>query len=804
MTWKRFWIAIVSILSLAGTVKLVVACAGGDPDPVEEPSFFFNTVPGQPQYTPFYYTPYLVHFTDQYRLDSMYNYHTADANIQSWKKITAGAVSEADIDSFVYAFTAADMQHIFEHIRKEYTLKVPPAVAKNGFTQWLIRNRNHEIPLYLSFAKKCQKHALPAEQYWDDAKYEFTSKRRDSAAMQELVHEGINLYHAATNPDIKLRYAYQAMRMAFYSGEYPQTLLLFGTLLPPASTHYLYYRCLALRAGALYRTGRKSEAAYYYTHVFDSSDELKTQAHLGFRWATGGNVSNVLLFCKTDHDRAVLYLMRGLYDYIPYNYYERTPFTAQQEKEDVHGMYTTISTAYTYDPAVHGLEVLMTRYLNRIEMRRIPQIAQQAATGSSLEKLNELAQKIAHDGRRGQQTYWTLAAAYLYLLDGDMPNAGRQLEKANSMKQTPEEEGAAFVLGTLYALRRQGSISPTTEKELLPRLQQIEEQAYNDRRYRALFATLMRTVMQPMYLQQRDTIRALLAYGKANAIYSGAEPSYFGNGMGSDAAPLLDAMSPAKMHEMQAFVQQPDKSTYDIWLSNGTPYSATNLYELEGTKLIGLLQFGQAVMALKKVPEATLNKTLLPDMLVSHLSEKTQWNRSDSAVTYNRLSFALRMYELQRKLTESPTDARAAYQYANGLYSMSYYGKGWQASACYRSSAEWAAYYRSNERRKTPSARQQYYSVAMAEHYYNKAFEHSTDPEVKARCLFLAAKCRQKNCPIKETGDSYFSGDEKAYYRHSLESPYFTQLKEDFGTTIFYRQAVTNCSYLQDYLDSHK
>ncbi|MBX2905092.1 MAG: hypothetical protein KF744_03585 [Taibaiella sp.] len=805
MTWKRFLIATVSLLLAAGAVKFVIACAGDDPDPQEEPTFFFNTITSEPVYTPFFYTPDFTFLTDCYGLDSSwYNYYLSDVNIASWKKITGGSVREAEIDSFVYKFSAADMLNVFEHIKKGYSLTISPRVSKNAFTNWLIKNKQAEIPLYLSFAKKCEPHAMATEAYWDDNKNDYARVKRDSAAMQQLVHDGINLYKETSNAELKLRYAYQVMRMAFYSGEYPQTLMLFNTLLPQHSTHFLYYRCLSLKAGALYRTGKKSEAAYLYSHVFDSSDELKTQAYQGFRWSVDGNLSNVLIYCKNDHERAVLYVMRGMYDYGA-RYYYKTP--AEEEagaKAEIDNMYSTISTAYAYDSKVYGLEVLMTRYINKLERSRIPALARHNAGNISVNKLIDFSSKVAAEGNRSSVAYWHLASAYLYMLDGDWAAAGKKLELAKGKKKTIAEENGYYTLSTLYALRRNGTITKLTEEELLPNMKDLEQKAAENPVQRTLFSTVTESVMEPMYLQQGDTIRALLAFAKSRSVHGIRDMSYFAAGFGSNAGSILEGMSIKKMHEMQAFMQQKEKTPFDEWLIAGnSTYSAENLFELEGTRHMENLQFGQAAIALKKVPEIMLNRTLLPDMFVSHLTDKMGWNRSDSAVTYNKLSFALRMYELQRKLTEDPTDVRSAYQYANGLYSMSYYGKGWQAGEYYRSGGDYAAYYRSDARRNSGTQLQQYYGIAMAEKYYQKAFENATDPEMKARCVFLAAKCRQKSCPVN-THEKYFMGDEKAYYQYSLESPYFKQLQEDYNTTIFYKQVVGSCSYLQDYLETHK
>src|ERR1043165_2640189 len=106
MTWKRFTILISSILAVVGAVKLVQACAGGEPDPYDEyPTFFFNTINNEPAYTPFYYTSLLA-FYDGYDWKEWNKdvRELPDANITEWVSYAGKGVKRADIDTVVYTY----------------------------------------------------------------------------------------------------------------------------------------------------------------------------------------------------------------------------------------------------------------------------------------------------------------------------------------------------------------------------------------------------------------------------------------------------------------------------------------------------------------------------------------------------------------------------------------------------------------------------------------------------------------------------------------------------------------------------
>ena len=136
---------------------------------------------------------------------------------------------------------------------------------------------------------------------------------------------------------------------------------------------------------------------------------------------------------------------------------------------------------------------------------------------------------------------------------------------------------------------------------------------------------------------------------------------------------------------------------------------------------------------------------------------------------------------------------------------MSYYGKADEAYTYYRSSSDDDAYYQTESRTKMAEDDKDFYGLHSAEKYYQQAFEHSADKEMKARCLFMAAKCWQKRCPVPCTGtDSWFWGSgNDAYFVYSLQSPYFTQLVQDYKGTEYFNRAFSTCSYLRAYVERH-
>ena len=137
---------------------------------------------------------------------------------------------------------------------------------------------------------------------------------------------------------------------------------------------------------------------------------------------------------------------------------------------------------------------------------------------------------------------------------------------------------------------------------------------------------------------------------------------------------------------------------------------------------------------------------------------------------------------------------------------MSYYGKAHRAYDYYRASTDDMGYYASASRDALPAYAREYYSVSIALDNYLAAYRNSTDREMKARCLFMAAKCWQKSAKLPETAkgqSSYWLYGSTDYYGYSIKCPYFTDLLK-YKDTKFFTSAYNTCSYFKDYVKRDK
>jgi hypothetical protein len=762
--------------------KLVQAC-GSEIDPYDYyPQFFRPEATRQPAFVPYYYTAQTKYY------DQRYEYRdedaSPDANIRGWRAYTGSTVPPTDLEAFIYTSPYTELKKLYDHLEKNQPLQISRVTAGNAFTKWFKDSKDLEALGYLMYAKQCEPHVTASDD-WE-------MPVRDTAKMGRLLGNGLQLHAAAKKDFIRERYAFQVLRLALYGGRYAQVLELYPKLVRegPQVDSAIYTRSLGLKAGALFRTGQKTKAAYIYSRVFDLSDNQKLTSYISFDWATTADVSPVLALCKNQHERAVVHVMDGLNNF-------------EQALPD-------IKAAYAADPAVRGLDVLFSREINKLEERYLQdKLLEQRGLrqpwgyghyegewqeGTERQEvadrwkdyasaLNDFAKKAAAEGKTGHKAFWQLSGAYLYFIMDDAENSRRLLDLAKSTGMSPGEKQMYDVINALNIIRRNGGMTAKAEKELLPFMESLDSRSEKSPAARKLHGDLLSTVIATSYLQRRDTARAIFALAK------GAGSAF--NDFTDLPGVLLEGMTIAELRKVQDFLRQPRKSPWDAWLTSGRTYTVNDLVELEGTKYLRLHQFGKAAEVLAGVSPAPQREYLLPDPFLARVSDIMELEARDTAHWYTKLAFARKMDSLSRR-----GDAAGLFAYGCGLYSMTYYGKAHHAYDYYRSSTDGLAYYNGRERQALPEYEQDFYGAVSAEQAFVRAGQKSGDPELSAKCIWMAAKCWQKRCPPS-------NNDNNAYYHNSLKNPYFEQFGQA-SSTAFMREAQNTCSYFRDFIKANK
>jgi hypothetical protein len=168
---------------------------------------------------------------------------------------------------------------------------------------------------------------------------------------------------------------------------------------------------------------------------------------------------------------------------------------------------------------------------------------------------------------------------------------------------------------------------------------------------------------------------------------------------------------------------------------------------------------------------------------------------------FDKRGFLTEMKALAEKEKQGSASAEDLFKMASGFYNMTYYGRAWEMVKYERSGAD--GYYIPKD--ATPFEKD-YYGCFTAESYFKKAMEASADANFRARCLFMMAKCAQKQVPRPQFQDfpnkyEAFELAEKQYMPLFKNNKYFPQLVKDFSNTAFYKEARNTCSYLKDFVN---
>jgi hypothetical protein len=789
---------IVSGLALLMLQTLVQACADGS-DPYDYyPSFFDNRLAGKDNsdFLQFRYSALTGRFYESwYDTDSnLTTADTADGNRAEWAAY-AGGLPLADVDSFVYTYPRTSLSALYYNIEKGTATGSTQTYEGNAMTKWFRRAKDLEALGYLMWAKQVEEATTkPGDYSWE------APPPPDAAQLQKLQKGGGQLLAAAKNGFIKQRYAYQILKMLFQGKDYKAVLRRYDSLAGGAAGN-MATRMLGLKAGAHFRLGEKTKAAYLYSRVFDQGPEWRHTAYISYDWTDGfKQTPAVLKWCTTPHEKAVVHLLSGIYEYN-----QALPQMQAAAKED---------------PAIAGLEALFTREINKTEERYLEEVLTTPLTankelytpyGSYMG--NEAADKKSaayqeYVGRLigfgkvqvarvpvAQQGYWHIALAYLGYLQKDDALLETQLALAEKVSLSPIERDQVSVLQLLQIAKLKETLTPAVEAQMLPHLERLDARRGHAAGADKVYRDFTGAFLAGRYLAQKDTVKALFTLAKSQRGWtSEGEQRYFvANDYTDNPGTLLQQLSPAGFEAAKDFSAGKNLSAYDRWLIKQNPYPVGSLYELEGTRKMRYLQFAEAVQLYAKVPPAEMQKRLFPDPFIFEVSHFLNDEVADTTAALTRLDFAKKMVVLQSK-----TDAQGLFDYGLGLYGMTYYGSAHRAYDYFRSSTSDLGYYEDSARLALSAPEREYYGAFAAEQAFVKAAAATTNKELKAAAVFMASKCWQKRAPVTKR-ISYYN-DDGTYYRYSLKSPYFKMLKGELSGTQTYSEILRKCDFFADYV----
>ena len=800
MNWKKFSAA-CAIIS-AGLISFpqnIIGC-GGSIDPYDYYLSFFNQyAAAQIQYQPFFYTG------EQFLFDYEDAVRSEDELVKEWVHFTGNTVSAKDANAFVMKFPAKDISTLYYHIEKKTPATLPDSISKNQLSQFFLKDKNLEALGYILYAKKVEPHVINTD-YWEP-------ESRDSIVMDKLLKNGLQLYAAAKTDLFKLKYAYQIVRLAQYNRHYEDAIKYYDDFIANNKTQsVLQPMSLALKAGALFRLGKNGEAAYLFSKAFHQSVAKKISNYNSFGWSvnSGEDRKEYLQYCKNNQEKADMLSL----------------FVLRNADFDI----STLKEIYTLDPASDLLSTLIIREINKYEEAYLtPLISKEYNTEImsiyyyyqyTSKETDDLLYKqrpqlvnfmnflntVADEKKVKDAALTRLAAAYSAYMLRDFAKANELLAKTKGLKMSSKIEDQWMLTNLLVQVSSQQKIDADFENKILPSVQWLYNKVdafkkdsnintntdyYRDSeqaQWYRFYRNLMVEILSKRYKAQGNIDKALLAIGSAeNHLdnYYELTTGYLHNQLnGKQAENLYDFLSAKKF------------TPYEQFLVTHNALQIKDVVDFAGTAYLRDYNYDKAIEWLQK--KGNQHEVIEKDPFKELMYDREERLPKDE-VTTSKLAYAKEMKRLSTLVKDDPKNAPAyLYKMALGYYNVTYYGYAWELVEYFRSGSD--GYY---VPKNATSFQKDYYTASTAESYFKKAMDASTDPEFKAKCLFMMAKCSQKQVPKPQYADfedyDDYSLESDKYILKFADGKYYPQLKREFGNTQFYKEALTRCSYLSDF-----
>ena len=705
------------------------------------------------------YAPYLMGYgilKDFYALEN--REPQVDDNIDEWRGRFCDIADSSDIDKLIYDSDIDQLADLREATNRYSKKDVYYQLQYNTFAQVIKENGCTEVVDYLLYAKRCEPYCVKGEAW--------SEKPKDVAQMFFLINTGRDQFRHTQSQFVKLRYAYQMIRLAHYAKDYKAVIEIFNDVVPKMDkiSSIINYWILAHKAGALKSLGKRAEAAYLFAVVFRFCPSKRRQAFESFDIKTEVEWKQCLNFCRDDRERAALYAIRASYD-------------KAKALDDM-------KSIYQLDPKHEHLEMLMMRETLRLEKTLLGFSFRKQNIPSDIIKKNiayclqfqDFVKKVALEKTVSNPALWRTTEGYLGLLVGDSHYAMKAFAEARkeAKEDVLKEQIDAFDL----AARIVGLQGIDMGMDSIMTVIRRNNAYLSDPDFEDLFHEKVGFIYEKM---NQPGVAYLSKYSLRDL----------------DKNPQI-----AEIDDLINLCRKPEKTQYELELVtlSGRKTIETLLWGIKARYFLSRFELEAANECFKRIPDNERGKKYTP--FLDKTSDCVNCINVDT-VLYNRAEFTQQMLYWEYLIRVSPNVASDSLYYKLGLgyFNMTFFGNSSGIADFYRSGKNWGRInkyknvYPSND---FPLGNFEVTDVSLALEYFEKARLNTQNRELQAHCAFWCAKCEQI---------LYYLSPENTYTIGSKKMPdippryqrYFKLLKEYYSDTNFYKQGMTECKYFKLY-----
>lgn len=686
-------------------------------------------------------------------------------NTREWQQRYCDIPKYEDIYELVYK-TNQDLLRQLYTAAASNEIPTPYYLSQNSFARYIDKNKCLETIAYLIYAKQCEPHVVPKDP-WDDTP-------RNINAMKRLINNARADFLTVKSHYIRLRYAYQMIRLAHYAKDHEGVLELYDYLMPKIDNEpsIIEYWIEGHRAGALKALGRHVEASYLYAQIFDNCASKRESAFQSFYIKTDEEWRECLLMCRSDKERSALYALRAysdqsraveemikIYDLDPQNP-NLEPLLVNEIKE--------------LEEDLLGLEFNRQKTLNKREFNR-----PRAGAANYAIELTALAKRLADEKRVERPQFWRMAEGYLELIKGDNYAAERAFRLAESGIKDPilKEQLKVFRL----ALR----INDLDFIDYQKNPDAVEAEMDRIQRNKEVFAR---------YRYFQDFLKDKMAY-----LYERADQP----GKAFMTRYTLNDLKPNPplniIDSLLAITQEEDLSRIErnmITAADGVSTIRDDLIDIKASLQLSNFQLEAALETYKEMEDRSVwDNYGIYSPFFPNFSECVYCSIPDTLEDFNKGQLMERLVNLNYRSKADPQNSGPVFfELGVAYYNMSYFGYAWNVMDYFRSGASLRPY---NLRDGDNVVYHPYYPFGNRENfncnkaleYFDKAIQFSKDPELTAKATYMAAKCERNNYLVNRYSDNV-----QQTFR------YFELLRKNPVDSGFYQEVVMECKTFQSYI----
>lgn len=740
----RWVVLLFSLITLVlFPVKVADACSGLN----------YYTFLDQSLVTPSIYTPFTLMSFSEFHFPSMKD-EQQNQNIAEWiGRFDCYSIQKEDVFQVIYKTPVDELVELrAATINKK--LELPINLHGNTFAEAIQDLGCSEIANYLIFAKECEPFVLTPKNKWKKEDKDFDS-------IHDLMKKGGKLFKRTDSHFVRLRLAYQVIRLAHYTQQYRKVLELRDYFLPKIDkiNSIINWWILGHVAGAELKLGKKVDAAYHFAQIFQNSPAKRTSAFNSFHIDNDEQWGKVIIKCQSNDEKANLYAIRAAH--------------ARSRVID------EMQAIYRLSPQHPSLEPLLIKIIKSLEKAylkaEIKDKHVSPAQRRTMKSTQQLIDTALSEKKVNHPIIWQIAKGYLLLLEGNWPEAELLFNKVET-----EDPKLAYQIETIKTLTQIKSYQKADTE--------TESNIYN---------IMLNSDIYKQNIKLRAYIKERMAYLYAHDTLIG-KSTLMKYGM-DDLKCIHDIVVIDELIDVTEKEMPTRLEKLLITKPDGTSIRS-ELLEIKATLLLAQGRVETAKEVIGLIPRAERStKRFSPfvedfrDCVFCPVTDTTAYTKD----------------ELIDKLVEYEYRARADiengpdyfYLLGNAWYNISYFGSAWQAADYFRSGRNW--HFRYDDiypYSKTTFGNKENHNLSKARLYFSKALELGKSKELQARAAFMLARIDQKewflspNCPYKYQRKTNLIP--KLPYDRMV---YYNLLVKEYQDTEFYEQIIEECLFFRAY-----